>query len=125
MNELKKGENYTARLVRSGTSSRGAWEIITTSDKKQKMDISVFPRNVPSGVKEGQKFNLVEICSVKNGMRKDKNDRWQPSVSIEAVVNPIESEFDTGLTGSGVDVAWEELSKEGGDPWADIEDLPL
>ena len=122
MTELVAGQVYTARLVRGGTSTRGAWEIITVSDKKQKNDVAIFTRNCPSGVVEGGQFKLETICSLKNGMRKDKTDHWQHNVSCECIVSPIASEFDTGLAGGG-DVDWSEL--QGDDPWADIAELPM
>ena len=124
MTELVKGEVYTAHLVRNGTSSRGAWEMITVTDERHKNDVVIFPRNCPSGVKEGKKFNLVEIVQIRNGMRKDKNDKWQHNVTCEAIVQPIESEFDTGLAGQS-DVPWDEMASDAGNPWDDLEGLPL
>lgn len=123
MTELVAGQVYTARLVRSGVSQRGAWEIVTVSDKKQKNDVAIFPRNIPTGVVEGGQFKLEQILSIKNGMRKDKTDHWQHNVSCEAVITPIASEFDTGLAGGG-DVDWSDLT-DTGDPWADISELPV
>ena len=124
MTELEVGQVYTARLVRSGSSPRGQWEVITVSDKRQKCDVAIFPRNIPTGVIEGGQFKLVEILKMKNGFRKDKNDRWQPSVTCDAILEPIESEFDTGLTGVD-DVNWDDLAAAGDDPWADIAELPM
>ena len=124
MTQIEAGKNYTAKKALHGSSSKGEWEMLAVQDNRGKNEIAVWVRNKPSGVKEGQKFHIETIHDVKWGFRKDKNQRWQPSCSIEASVEPIESEFDTGLAGQGVDVDWEEMKNEG-DPWADIDYLPV
>ena len=124
MMHLEAGNVYTARMVRNGTSQRGAWEMITVSDKKQNNDITIFPRNIPTGIVEGSQFKLEEICSLKNGMRQTKEGKWLHNVTCEAIVSKIESEFDTGLAGQG-GINWDEMAAAGDDPWADIAELPV
>ena len=125
MTELTVGQNYTAKKVIRGASAKGDWEMIAVRDYRDKNEIAIWARNRPSGVVEGQQFNVVAIHQVKWGFRKDKSERWQPSCTCEATVKPIVSEFDTDITGQG-GVNWEELkASEGDDPWADIADLPL
>lgn len=120
---VEKGMNYTAQRVRSGSSPKGQWELISVVDNRGKNPITVYVRNMPCGVVEGQKFNVEELFSVKYGFKKDKFEKWQPSISCEATVHPIASEYDTEILGQG-DVNWTEL-QAGDDPWADIAELPM
>lgn len=123
MTVIEAGKNYVAKKQRIGTSSRGDWELIAVADGRDRNEIQIYANNRPSGVKEGQQFNVERIVQVRWGWRRDRNEKWQPTCSIDAIVHPIESEFDTGLTGQS-DINWEEM-KDADDPWADIADLPM
>lgn len=124
MTQIEVGKNYTAKKAIRGASGKGEWELLAVQDNRGKNEIAVWVRNRPSGVKEGQKFNVKAIHDVKWGFRRDKSDRWQPSCSIEATVEPIVSEYDTDITGAG-EVDWKAMEANGEDPWADIADFPL
>ena len=125
MTSVRQGGNCTAKRCRSGVSSKGPWELITFSDNNGRNEITIWVKNSPSGVTEGQQFHIDDIIEVKFGMKKNNNDRWQPQCSIDATVSAIASEFDDGLAGTG-DVNWSEL-QGAEDPWANIspdEELP-
>lgn len=91
MVELKIGETYEAHRVRSGSNDRGLWELISVRDAgKSRKAITIWPDNKPSGVKEGGKFRVKVITSVKNSARQDPKGGWRDDVSITAEVEPLE-----------------------------------
>lgn len=90
MLKLDLNTGYTALRVRSGESSRGAWELIVVrEDGKAKKEITIWATNGPSGVVEGQLFRIKNISSIKYGARKDNYGNWRDDVSIEAEVEPM------------------------------------
>ena len=64
---LEKGNIYTAHMVRSGTSTRGDWEMVKVKDKTK--EITIW-----------------QISGVKYGARKRQDGRWQDDVSMTAVL---------------------------------------
>lgn len=89
MNELAIGKCYTAQKHRSGISSRGEWELITSLDSNGRNEITIFVMNHPSGVNEGDTFGLETIRSIRVGYRKDKQGNWEKVVSVDADVRPV------------------------------------
>ena len=94
MNELIVGQKYRAKRVRSGSSTRGYWQLVAVTDKVDRNEIAIFVRNNPIDLKDGQEFVLQELHSLKWGMKKNNNERWVPKCSVEATLQPIVSEFD-------------------------------
>lgn len=115
MNKVEAGNIYTAAKQRSGETQRGAWELIAVTNERGKEEVTIFTRNIPSGVVEGQQFLVKEIHSATFRFRKDQNERWQPNISIEATVQPITSEF-----GEDSSSPWDSINATDGDlPWDD------
>lgn len=81
---IEKGKIYTATMVRSGTSSRGDWEMVKVKDKNK--EITIWPDNKPTGLSDGDEFEIVDITGVKYGARKRTDGRWQDDVSCTAIL---------------------------------------
>lgn len=133
MTELQEGKVYTALRVRSGANdAHGHWELIAVRDSKGKNEVTIYTRNIPSGVKEGQKFNLERIHRLKFGYKQDRDNRWQPQVTIDGTVKPIESEYDAyygdepGVKQSEKN-PWDDVKVDDDLPWNDMaaDELPL
>ena len=87
MVELKKGEIYDAKFVRSGEGGNGAWRLIALKDDRTRKEITIWAENPDTcGVEQGGKFRVDEILSVKLSARKDKNDVWHDTISANAKV---------------------------------------
>jgi hypothetical protein len=97
MVRIQKGLTYTAKMVRSGVSSRGDWELIKVSDERGRRDITIWPENKPSGVQDGGQFVVEEITEVSYGARK-RNDKWVEDVGVSAIVRPTSTPKDFGYT---------------------------
>lgn len=85
-------EVYTAKLVKSGISSKGAWEmIVLEADGKDRARIPLWVQNVPSGVMMGGKFIISEILGarIRHIKPSDKFDKWQDEFSLDAIVQPV------------------------------------
>ena len=81
---LEVGKIYTAHMVRSGTSSRGDWEMVKVVEGRK--EITIWPDNKPTGLTDGSEFEIEEISSVKYGARKRQNGTWQDDVSCTATL---------------------------------------
>lgn len=91
MNRIQEGKIYTAIRQKAGSSSKGDWELLITEDERGYNPIALFAENRPSGVLEGGKFRIEKIISASFGSRQSSDGTWNPSVSISAVVSPVES----------------------------------
>ena len=99
---VEKGKIYTANMVRSGTSARGDWEMVKVKDKTK--EITIWPDNRPTGLADGDEFEVVEITGVKFGARKRGDGRWQDDCSCTAILKKASTsglsfnidEFDSG-----------------------------
>lgn len=90
---LEKGGIYTTTTVRSGTSTRGDWEMVKVKEKMK--EITIWPDNRPTGLSDGDEFEIVEITGVKYGSRKRGDGKWWDDVSITAVLKKAStSSFD-------------------------------
>lgn len=123
--KLEAGQLYKAAQVRSGESSKGPWMLTGVVDERGKNEITLFIRNTDCNLRDGQQFKIKELCSITLGVRKSKkDDKWFPSYSAEAIIEPIASEFED-LDGM----------EDESDPWASLspseifenreDDLPL
>ncbi len=113
MTFLELNTPYAAYKHREGESNRGRWELISVVDPNRKNEITIFTDNIPCGVAEGTQFRITKFTSVRYGFKKDKNDKWQPQVTVNATVAPVHSEF-------------EELDTSEPMPWGELDDgLPL
>lgn len=89
--KLEVGGRYRASRVRWGTSEEyGKWELIAVYGKNHRQCITVFPTNIPSGVKEDTYFQLDEIVNVEVRKQRDqKTGLWKDDkTSITAFVSP-------------------------------------
>ena len=89
---------YTAYRFRSGASERGRWEVITVVDNskslKTRQEVTIFPANLPSGVKEDGQFIVKRIIKVTRKKSKDRNGDWTlVDVGITADVQPVKDEL--------------------------------
>ena len=81
---VEQGKIYTANMVRSGTSQRGDWEMVKVKEKNR--EITIWPDNRPTGLADGDEFEVVDITGVKFGARKRQNGTWQDDCSCTAVL---------------------------------------
>ena len=81
---VEQGKIYTANMVRSGTSARGEWEMVTVKDKNR--EITIWPDNRPTGLVDGDEFEVVDITGVKFGARKRQDGRWMDDCSCTAIL---------------------------------------
>lgn len=91
MLKLEKGNTYTASRVRSGSGSRGDWELVVIRPEgKARQEITIFPTNVPCGVKEGDVFSVKEISAVSVKRSKNAEGVWSgDKTSVDAVIVPF------------------------------------
>ena len=91
MLKLETGSTYTAARFRSGSSDRGEWELIVIRPEgKSRQEITIFPVNVPSGIREGDVFSVQEILSVSVKKSKDRDGNWgADKTSVDAFVKPF------------------------------------
>ena len=90
MVELKKGEIYDAKFVRSGESGNGAWRLIALKDEKTRKEITIWAENPDTcGVEEGTRFRVDEILSIKLSARKDNRGEWRDTISANATVSAV------------------------------------
>ena len=92
---------YTAYRFRSGASERGRWEVITVVDEAKKVrtmqEVTIFPANLPSGVKENEQFIIKRILKVTRKKAKDRDGNWSlVDVGITADVQPVKDELNLG-----------------------------
>ena len=115
MIQVLKGEIYRACRAKSGSNDRGSWELVAIADEKNsKRTMTLFVRNGPTGIREGQMFRVTDIVEVKYGWKRDQDQQWKPDVTLGVNIEPIASEIDE------VD--------DGELPWKDMDDdwqLPL
>ena len=91
MIDISVGSVYTADHVASGTSDRGAWELIVlreNSKGKTKKSITLWPSKTPSGVTSGSQFVIDDITRIKYGAKKGKDGQWRDDVSVYCVLHP-------------------------------------
>lgn len=81
---LEVGKIYTAKMVRSGVSTRGDWEMVKVVEGRK--EITIWPDNKPTGLEDGQEFEIVAISGVKYGARKRQDGNWQDDVSCTATL---------------------------------------
>ena len=79
---LEVGKIYKAAMVRSGVSQRGDWEMVKVVEGRK--EITIWPDNKPTGLSDGDEFEITNISSVKYGARKRQNGNWQDDVSCTA-----------------------------------------
>ena len=92
------GTPYECCRFRSGASDKGRWEIVSIIEEgkygKNRQEITIFPANLPSGVKEGQQFIIKRILSVARKKGKDKDGNWtRVDVNITAEIEPVKAEL--------------------------------
>ena len=83
---LEVGKIYTANMVRSGVSSRGDCEMVKV--KEGRKEITIWPDNKPTGLEDGNEFEITAISGVKYGARKRQDGSWQDDVSCTATLKP-------------------------------------
>lgn len=81
---IEQGKIYTANMVRSGMSQRGDWEMVKVKDKNK--EITIWPDNRPTGLTDGDEFEIVDITGVKFGARKRQDNRWYDECSVTAIL---------------------------------------
>ena len=90
---VEKGSIYTAVMVRSGTSARGDWEMVKVKDKNR--EITIWPDNRPTGLADGDEFEVVDITGVKFGARKRQDNKWYDECTMTGILKKAStSSFD-------------------------------
>ena len=70
MIRIEKDGVYKAKRVRWGENDHGKWELVVVASDKGKQEITIFPENVPCGVKEDCMFTVDEISAVEVKVQK-------------------------------------------------------
>lgn len=102
MIRIEVGGVYKAHRVRSGTSEKGDWELVAVrAEGKERREVTLFIDNLPSGIKEGDKFRVRYIEAFTVNAQKDargewRNDRTSAVVNIDIVekADPCDVDFD-------------------------------
>lgn len=110
MNRITAGKVFTAARQRSGSGSKGKWELLVTQDEQGSNDITIFVGNMPSNVREGGQFRIERIISVSSAKRQDGEGKWYTNITVNADVSPVETheEFIAKTAGQ----SWEEVPDE-------------
>lgn len=109
MTRVAPDETFVCADFKSGESSHGPWELIKVNDEKGKNPVTIFPTNLPTNGKIGERFVIKKITEVKVGNRKDSSGQWRQSTTIAAEVQFIKS-----------DILVDEGDETGDLPWDDV-----
>lgn len=92
MIKIEEGGTYKAARFRSGKTDKGYWELLTVkADKGKGQTITLFPKNLPTNMYEGNEFIVKKIHSVKLKSAKDSNGEWtRQDVSIDCDIERIQ-----------------------------------
>ena len=72
MIRIEKDGVYKAKRVRWGENDHGKWELVVVASDKGKQEITIFPENVPCGVKEDARRGLYQPASGSRPVRRDQ-----------------------------------------------------
>lgn len=92
MTEIRVGQAYIAKWVKTGRSKAGdPYEmIIVQSPGRQQPRIAISVINIPSGLSASGVFKLTSIRSVQHRKWKDKNGVWKDgNVTVRARIKPL------------------------------------
>jgi len=102
MIRVEKGQTYTAHRVRSGVSKAGPWELIAVKGLGgDRREITLYVKNNPSHIREGEPFKVTSIESVQVNALKDEEGNWtrdkmSATVYVETAL-PVDPVGDLGL----------------------------
>jgi hypothetical protein len=90
LTEVRVGQAYVAKAVKTGRSKNGPYEIvIVQSPGKAQPKIGISVTNVPSGIGPNGVFQLRSIRSVMHRKYK-KNGKWvEGSVTVKGKIKPL------------------------------------
>lgn len=89
MVRIEEGGVYKAKRVRWGENDRGRWELVVVAGDKGRQEITIFPENVPSGVKEDAMFTVDKIHACEVKVQKNPDKTWgKEKTRVEAEINP-------------------------------------
>lgn len=91
MTEIRVGQVYLAKEVKTGRNSSGPWEIIIVqAPGRNQPKIGISVTKPPSGIGPNGLFKLTSIRSVMHRNWKSSNGRWQPgNVTVKAGVKSL------------------------------------
>ena len=91
MTEVRIGQAYVAKAVKTGRSKNGPFEIIIVqAPGKAQPKIGISVTNVPSGVGPNGVFKLTSIRSVMHRKYKNQQGKWvEGSVTVKGRVKPL------------------------------------
>lgn len=94
MVKVEKGGTYTANKVHSGTNDRGDWELVVVkAEGRARQRLTIFPTNMPTGIREGESFTIKEITGVAVKQKQDHNGEWKLfDTNVWAELERIEAE---------------------------------
>lgn len=115
--EVKMGGVYEASIVKSGTSSQGAWKMIAIKEEGRGWKEITIWVDPTTPVEEGGSFRVDKITTVRFTARKDSRGEWRDACSVNAIISPsapVNSDNGGGAPSHGsrfvnVDVGDEEL----------------
>ena len=91
MTEVRVGQAYVAKAVKTGRSKNGPYEIvIVRAPGKGQPVIGISVTNVPSGIGPNGVFQLRSIRSVMHRKYKNSNGKWvEGSVTVKGKIRPL------------------------------------
>lgn len=102
MIRVEKGGVYLAHRVRSGVSKTGPWELIAVKGQGgDRREITLYVKNYPSRIREGEPFRVTGIEAVQVNALKDDEGNWtREKMSADVYVEtalPVDPVGDLGL----------------------------
>ena len=89
MVRIEEGGAYRAKRVRWGENDHGRWELVVVAGDKGRQEITIFPANVPCGVKEDAMFTVDKISAVEVKVQRNPDKTWgKEKTRVEAEISP-------------------------------------
>lgn len=94
MNRIETEGIYRAHRVREGTSAKGFWQLVAVkAEGRDRREITLYIRNAPADIREGEFFRVKEIHAITVNAAKDENGEWtRDRMSADVTIKPIMEE---------------------------------
>jgi hypothetical protein len=91
MTKIEVGGDYKVHRFRKGENEKGDWELIVVkAEGRGGREITIFPKHIPTGAREGGKIRIESIDSVAVKIKKDEAGNWtRQETAVEADVSAL------------------------------------